>query len=135
MSTASYDISISADNIWSGDGIYDHTPGEIGSIRDCAAILGGDQESAEAIYSAIEDEISNMAEPADGEITMDGVTYAWTLTAKGDPTGRIALGMRVASDEGGYDEGRVDDVYSDSAKVAWDSGVVTTVPLNGLSPL
>lgn len=93
MSTTSYDISISADNIWAGDGIYDHRTGEneegkatiSGSIRDCAAILGGSQEKAEEIYEAIEDAITDMDSPEDGEITVDGITYGWTLTESWHP--------------------------------------------------
>jgi hypothetical protein len=73
----SYDISISADGIWAGSGIY-----EDGNIRDCAAILGGSQDDAETIYEMIEDAITEMDAPADGEIEADGVTYSWTLTER-----------------------------------------------------
>ncbi len=81
----SYNISITADNVWAGNGIYDHTNnGDTvsGNIRDCAAVLGGSQDKAEEIYEAIEDAITDMDEPADGQLENDGVTYAWTLTAK-----------------------------------------------------
>ena len=83
--TTSYEISIDADGIWAGSGIYDHNESEAtvsGSIRDCAAILGGSQDKAEEIYEAIEDAISDTDTPADGKIEVDGVTYGWTLTAR-----------------------------------------------------
>lgn len=93
MSTSkitSYDISISADDVWAGDGTYDHTIGVnaegketvSGAIRDCAAVLGGSQDKADEIYAAIEDAISEMDSPDDGEIDVDGVTYDWSLTAR-----------------------------------------------------
>jgi len=81
----SYKISISADNVWAGDGTYDHTDGETtvsGNIRDCGAILGGSQDKAEEIYAATEDAITDMDAPEDGKIEVDGVTYRWTLTAR-----------------------------------------------------
>lgn len=84
----SYDISISEDNIWAGQGVYDHSEGVnengqgvvSGNIRDCAAILGGSQDEAEKIYAAMEDAITDMDSPEDGEIEVNGRTYAWTLT-------------------------------------------------------
>lgn len=86
----SYNISINEDNIWAGDGIYDHTDGinaegqktVSGNIRDCAAILGGSQDKAEEIYAAIEEAITDMDSPEDGSIDVDGVTYEWTLTER-----------------------------------------------------
>lgn len=85
MSRTSYGISISRNGIWAGDGIYDHTdtPDVVaGNIRDCSAVLGGDQETAEKIYEAIEDAITEGDQPMDGEIKWGEDTYSWTLTTK-----------------------------------------------------
>ena len=81
-----YSIAIHADNVWAGTGIYDHTDsGDTvsGDIRDCGAILGGDQDTAEKIYDAITDAITDMDDPDDGEIEYDGVTYSWCLPHRG----------------------------------------------------
>lgn len=84
MSTVtSYRISICSNNIWAGDGTYDHRDNGhsvSGSIRDCSAILGGTQDSAELVYAAIEDAITEMDVPADGSVSIDGVKYTWALS-------------------------------------------------------
>lgn len=81
--TTSYNISIFADNVWAGSGIFDQTDNGqtiVGNIRDCGAELGsGGQEKAEAIYEAIEDAIDDMDSPEAGQIEVDAVTYSWTL--------------------------------------------------------
>lgn len=85
MKTTTYDISISANGIWAGDGKYDHRDNGqtvTGSIRDCSAILGGTQDKAEEIYEAIEDAITEMDSPNDGKLEIDGVIYDWTLTPR-----------------------------------------------------
>jgi len=79
--TTTYSISISEDNIWAGDGKYDHTTGlndsnqetVSGNIRDCAARL------EDGAYEAIEDAITEMESPEDGEVEVNGKTYTWTL--------------------------------------------------------
>lgn len=80
--TTRYNISISQDGVWAGQGHYDHRDdGESvsGSIRDCDAILGGSQDAAEEAYSAIEDAITEGDSPEDGEIEHAGHAYSWTL--------------------------------------------------------
>lgn len=70
-------ISILANGIWAGDG---YLVG--GIIEDCAAILGGSQDAAEAIYERIEDEIAegDDSEARDGDgIIIDGIRYTWTI--------------------------------------------------------
>jgi hypothetical protein len=70
-------ITIYADGVWAGEGKLMG-----GTIEDCAAILGGSQDAAEAIYERIEDEIAagDESEARDGDgITIDGVSYSWTL--------------------------------------------------------
>jgi hypothetical protein len=79
--TTTYSISISEDNIWAGDGKYDHTTGGndkgqdtvSGNIRDCPANL------EDGAYEAIEDAITDMDSPENGEVEVNGKTYAWTL--------------------------------------------------------
>ena len=64
-------ISIYRDNVWAGDGrIVD------GSIVDCAAVLGPDQDSSDENYEAIEDAISD----GQTEITRPDGTYSWSLS-------------------------------------------------------
>lgn len=79
--TTTYSISISEDDIWAGSGKYDHTTGlndsnqetVSGNIRDCAARL------EDGAYEAIEDAITDMDSPEDGEVEVNGKTYGWTL--------------------------------------------------------
>ena len=79
--TKTYLISISENDIWAGDGRYDHTTGTndagqetvSGTIRDCPAVL------ADGAYEAIEDAITEMELPGAGEIEVSGKTYSWML--------------------------------------------------------
>ena len=68
-------IDIYADGVWAGSG---RLVG--GVIVDCSAILGGSQDSAEAIFDRIEEEIDlgddSVARDGDG-IMIDGVSYTW----------------------------------------------------------
>lgn len=63
-------ISISENGIWAGDGNLNE-----GRIEDCPAILGGDQDTADAVYEAIESAI------AEGESTVEvgGKSYSWSI--------------------------------------------------------
>jgi len=80
--TTTYDISISENGIWAGDGKFDWTIGEnsdglqtvSGSIRDCPAVL------ADGAYEAIEDAITETDNEMEGEVEVSGKTYRWTLT-------------------------------------------------------
>lgn len=63
-------ISIYADDVWAGDGRLSN-----GHIEDCAAILGGDQDTAEEIYEAIEEAIA----ANESEYVRDDVAYTWSL--------------------------------------------------------
>ncbi len=83
--TTRYNISIGQDGIWAGQGHYDHADNGdsvSGNICDCDAILGGNQEAAEEAYSAIEDAITDMDSPEDGEVEVKGKSYTWTLEAQ-----------------------------------------------------
>ena len=76
-------IHIFRNNTWAGVGRIDST----GSIVDCAAVLGADQDASDATYEAIEDEID--AEPQDDRYTGTGSverpdgTYSWSIDAAG----------------------------------------------------
>ena len=80
--TTTYDISISENGIWAGDGKFDWTIGEnaagqqttSGCIRDCPAVL------ADGAYEAIEDAITETDNEMEGELEVSGKTYRWTLT-------------------------------------------------------
>ena len=73
-------ITILRNGIWAGDGRIDRD----GSIVDCPAILGADQDASDDTYEAIEDAIS--AEPQDsgrytgeGEIGRPDGVYSWVI--------------------------------------------------------
>ena len=80
--TTTYDISISENGIWAGDGKFDWTLGQnsagqpttSGCIRDCPAVL------ADGAYEAIEDAITDTDNEMEGELDVGGKTYHWTLT-------------------------------------------------------
>ena len=63
-------ISIFRDDMWAGDGRL-----EGGSIVDCPAILGRDQDDAEDCYEAIEDAI----ESGDDSVIRDDGIYTWVI--------------------------------------------------------
>jgi hypothetical protein len=75
--TTTYDISISENGIWAGDGKFDWTIGDdscSGCIRDCPAVL------EEGAYEAIENAITETDNEMEGELEVCGKTYHWTLT-------------------------------------------------------
>ena len=73
MTDAETKISISRDGIWAGDGRL-----VAGSIEDCPAVLGDDQDASDETYEAIESAI----EDGESSIERPDGTYTWTITAE-----------------------------------------------------
>lgn len=67
-------ISIYRDNVWAGEGII----GDDGEIRDCAAILGDDQDASDETYEAIQDAI----ESGDDEVVRSDGVYTWMIESE-----------------------------------------------------
>jgi len=72
-------ISIYHDGVWAGDGELRN-----GTIEDCPAILGADQDASDETYEAIEDAIAD--EPQDegrytgtGSVERPDGVYSWTI--------------------------------------------------------
>ena len=63
-------ISISRDGVWAGDGVL-----RDGSIEDCPAVLGTDQDASDETYEAIADAI----EDGDDRVTRPDGVYTWTI--------------------------------------------------------
>lgn len=74
-------IEILADRVWAGKGKLVN-----GVIEDCAAILGGSQDAAEAAYEEIERAIEDGRDVA----IVDGVRYTWTIERVAPETMRQA---------------------------------------------
>jgi hypothetical protein len=75
MKNTEYNITISADNIYAGRGTLTYRRGAA-LISDCPAVFA----AGDVIYEMIEAAIERMAQPGDGILQRNGLTYSWTLT-------------------------------------------------------
>jgi hypothetical protein len=64
-------ISICADGIWVGSGWLN----EMGHVEGCGAVLGGDPDTSETHYEAIDDALDE----GQDTVAIDGIRYTWTL--------------------------------------------------------
>lgn len=64
-------ISIYRDSVWAGDGVVDET----GDIRDCAAVLGSDQDESDETYEAITDAINS----GETSVSRPDGEYTWSI--------------------------------------------------------
>lgn len=72
---AKQQIEICADRVWAGLGTIHN-----GTIEDCPAVLGADQDASDVAYEAIEDAILDGRD----HVTVDGVRYTWYISETED---------------------------------------------------
>lgn len=71
MNATKTEIKIYRDGVWAGTGTIDAD----GYIRDCAAVLGSDQDASDATYEAIEEAI----EAGDDSVIRSDGEYTWEV--------------------------------------------------------